>query len=885
MVSPPRIAEPFDRLSSALADRYRIERELGAGGMATVYLAHDLRHERRVAIKVLKPELAAVLGAERFVVEIKTTASLQHPHILPLFDSGEADGFLYYVMPYIEGVTIRERLNRETQLGVDEAVRIAREIADALDYAHRRGVIHRDIKPENVLLHDGRAMVMDFGIALAVSAAAGGRMTETGLSLGTPHYMSPEQATAEKDITPKSDVYSLGAVLYEMLTGNPPHMGASAQQIIMKIITEPAEPVTKYRKSVPPHVAAVIAQALEKLPADRFESAKAFHDALANPAFTSTVAAKARTTDGDRRRGVSYTAAGALTVVAAASFAAAAWLYTRPAAPPAPHARFTLELPDSQAIVALIGHRTLAISPDGSEILYAGVRRGAFVLYKRRLDQLAVTEVPEGQSPSSMSYSPDGRMLAIASDTRRLVTLRANGGAANRVADDVARPSWSDRDVIVFARGNALWQINPGGDGLTRLTTADSSGSQTWPFVLPGGGAVLFSYASRTAGIGIGGSVRVLRLSDGRITDLGLKGANPRYISTGHILLAQEDGAVMAAPFDLKTLTVTGKPIPVLEGVLVRPNGAAMYDVSRNGVLVYVEGDALLQPVSVDRTGHQQPLGFDAATYRFPRLSPNGDRVAVERWDNGRPDIWILTRGTGQAFRLTRDGRSTAPNWSPDGTRVGWIYSDTAGRSVIRWQNADGSGVPQAISTRGQLPFSFQFTSDGKAFIGVLGAPFRHDILLVPFDSSAQTNRLAASPADELEPSMSADGAWMAFVSNETGRNEVFVTRIGDPSTRLQLTTEGATEPAWLDGKTVAVRSQGNFVAISLTFTPRIEVSRRETMFMDVYHRGTPDRAFDVDRKTGSILALGRTSTRDRLIVVTGWLDELRQRLAQASRR
>src|SRR3954453_20885581 len=266
----------LDGLRTALTDRYRLERELGAGGMATVYLAHDLKHERKVAIKVLKPELAAVLGAGRFVVEIKTTASLQHPHILPLFDSGTADGALYYVMPYIEGETVRNKLNRETQFGVDEAIRIAREVADALDYAHRHGVIHRDIKPENILLHDGRAMVMDFGIALAVSAAAGGRMTETGLSLGTPHYMAPEQATAEKEITGRSDIYSLGCVLYEMLTGEPPHTGASAQQIIMKIIAEAVQPVTKLRKSVPPHVAAAVAKSLEKLPADRFETAKAF---------------------------------------------------------------------------------------------------------------------------------------------------------------------------------------------------------------------------------------------------------------------------------------------------------------------------------------------------------------------------------------------------------------------------------------------------------------------------------------------------------------------------------------------------------------------------------------------------------------------------------
>src|SRR6188508_2928758 len=268
------------RLQSALADRYRIERELGSGGMATVYLAADLRHDRKVAIKVLKPELAAVLGAERFIVEIKTTASLQHPHILPLFDSGSANGILFYVMPYIEGITIREKLNRETQCGVDEAIRIAREIADALDYAHRHGVIHRDIKPENILLHDGRAMVMDFGIAIALSAAAGGRMTETGLSLGTPHYMSPEQATAEKEISARSDIYSLASVLYEMLTGNPPHTGASAQQIIMKIITEPAQPVTSLRRSVPANVAAAIDKALEKLPADRFATANEFAAAL-----------------------------------------------------------------------------------------------------------------------------------------------------------------------------------------------------------------------------------------------------------------------------------------------------------------------------------------------------------------------------------------------------------------------------------------------------------------------------------------------------------------------------------------------------------------------------------------------------------------------------
>ena len=233
------MTDPGSHLSTALADRYRIERELGAGGMATVYLAQDLKHDRKVAIKVLRPELAAVIGAERFLREIKTIATLQHPHILGLIDSGEVDGTAYYVMPFVEGESLRDRLTREKQLPIGDAVRLATEVAAALDYAHRHGVIHRDIKPENILLHDGSALVADFGIALAVSSAGGGsRMTETGMSLGTPHYMSPEQAMGEREITARSDIYALGCVLYEMLTAEPPFEGATAQAIVARVLTE-----------------------------------------------------------------------------------------------------------------------------------------------------------------------------------------------------------------------------------------------------------------------------------------------------------------------------------------------------------------------------------------------------------------------------------------------------------------------------------------------------------------------------------------------------------------------------------------------------------------------------------------------------------------------
>ena len=279
------MSDPITRLNAALEGRYRIESELGQGGMATVYLADDLKHERKVALKVLKPELAAVVGAERFLAEIKTTANLQHPHILPLFDSGEADTFLFYVMPYVEGETLRDRLGREKQLPVDEAVRIASDVAEALHAAHEQGVIHRDIKPANILLSKGRPLVADFGIALAVSAAGGGRLTETGLSMGTPFYMSPEQASADREASAASDVYSLGCVLYEMLVGEPPYVGSSAQAVLAKILMADAPAPTAARTSIPANVDAAIRRALEKLPADRFTGAQEFAKALVDPGF------------------------------------------------------------------------------------------------------------------------------------------------------------------------------------------------------------------------------------------------------------------------------------------------------------------------------------------------------------------------------------------------------------------------------------------------------------------------------------------------------------------------------------------------------------------------------------------------------------------------
>jgi len=317
-------------LQEALGADYTLERELGRGGMATVYLAHDLKHDRRVAIKVLHAELSAVLGGDRFLQEIRITANLQHPHILGLIDSGvfgdnagEVHGRAYYIMPYLDGESLRQRLDREEQLSVPDAVRIASEIASALDYAHRHGVIHRDIKPENILLHDGNVVVADFGIALAVSAAGDSRLTQPGFSLGTPQYMSPEQAMGGQTITARSDIYSLGAVTYELLAGEPPFTGPNSQAIIAKVITSDPRPLTASRKSVPPNVEAAVRTALERAPADRFATAAEFASALADHDFGAGKTFGVRR--GFLRRHAVALAATVLVVLAGAAF----WIVRR----------------------------------------------------------------------------------------------------------------------------------------------------------------------------------------------------------------------------------------------------------------------------------------------------------------------------------------------------------------------------------------------------------------------------------------------------------------------------------------------------------------------------------------------------------------------------
>jgi len=891
------LTDPLVRLTAALADRYRIERELGQGGMATVYLAEDLKHKRKVALKVLKPELAAVLGAERFVQEITTTAALQHPHILPLFDSGTADGFLYYVMPFIDGETLRSKLDRETQLGIEEAVTITVNVADALDYAHRHGVVHRDIKPENILLHEGRPMVADFGIALAVSAAAGGRMTETGLSLGTPHYMSPEQATAEREITARSDVYSLGSVLYEMLTGNPPHTGASAQQIIMKIVTEEAAPVTKLRKSVPPNVAAAVAQAIEKLPADRFESARAFADALGNSAFTSTAGLPMGSAAGVA--GVPRRTLTGMVAIAAVLLVAALWGWLRPA----PH------LETSRQRVVLWQHAAgeflspsidrfatqATIAPDGSSIVFTDSVDGSYRLMQKLRGQRDPTPMSGTEGGLSPFFSPDGKWIGYVTFDGKLKKVPAGGGGSLVLSDstNVIYPTaaWLDDGTIIFegVRGELLRV--PAIGGKSTVVMADSSNLRlTLPVVAPIAGSRGVLFTGCPGNCSNGSSVYVFDFAADSARLLVADAAGAWHSPTGHLLYTDRAGGLFAAGFDAKRLVLTTGAVPVLEGVTpatftLSPSGDVLYSVERGAKaqssLVWVARDGSTAPLDATWTGD----------FAYPALSPDGKALAVSIRD-GTTQLWVW-RADGTRQQMTRDGTvSWRPSWTPDGRAV--YYVSNAGNAAIGSSmdeldvyrmSVDGSAPPERVvhhafglweaevSRDGQW---LLFRSDEVGGIGhIYGRRLTGDTALVPLlVKETQSNQAALSP----------DGRWLAYTSITEGGREVYVAPFPSMATSRLISRGGGSEPRWAhSGRELFYKSGDQLMVVPVVPGPTLTLGVPRALFtVSGYASARNRQQYDVapdDRRFLMIKEPERTA--GEVVYVENWFPELKAKVTK----
>jgi len=898
------------RLASALVDRYRIQRELGAGGMATVYLAEDLKHNRQVAIKVLRPELAAVVGAERFFSEIETTAQLQHPNILPLFDSGEADGLLFYAMPYVEGETLADRLARERQLPVDVALDVTRKLAAALDYAHQRGVVHRDIKPANVLLSSGEPLIADFGIALAVTQAGDGRITETGLSLGTPHYMSPEQASGDRSLDPRSDVYALACVLYEMLIGEPPFAGPSPQAVLARILTTSPTRVTQARPTVPRHVDAVVARALEKLPADRFATMGDFRRALDDPSFRHTTgthevaaAPVATAPHASSRRWVVPALSGACLVLAAVS--ALAWI--RPG-PVQPVHRFRIALD-----VVDVDGRDFAISPDGGRIVYIGE---GMQLFQRPLSSLEGQAIPGAQPARGGFFSPDGASVGFdlgtgASDRMHTVSLAGGspipvGTPGRGVSPDGA---WTEDGYIYYLE-------DVSGEA-PRLVRAPARGGDAEPvqtnatvfFMAPLPGVTDRLLVTFVDSLADGVSTGILHVETGVVRRIpGLEGAGSALFAGGYLFwYSAQGGSLVAAGFSPAKGELTTPPVTLTEGL----SAPRSHYVSDAGILVYwsgvfggvVGGEA---PGWVDRSGGTEVidarLSEDVGDFDDVRLSPDGRYLAVDVQSgaDGAPDeahrirIYDLQQGT--SYQLSFEGRfNTKPRWMPDG-RVAYL-SDQSGRSGVWAQPYDRSGVETLL-----------FESDG-GIVGldvspVAGAPLLvtlevpnaagatdAGLFLVDPDSGSDPRPFVDTRFVEAGGAISPDGRWAAYTSYESGRSEVYVRAFPGGGRPYPISVGGAVAPAWgAEGDELVYVTPEGITVAALDVADGVFVRSRDLITDDTdafeWIRGF-EAGFDVatDGRLVTIFErraqLGGGSQRPMPVVVTNVFEDLRRRLEQ----
>ena len=779
------MADPNTHLSTALADRYHIERELGAGGMATVYLAHDLKHDRKVAIKVLRPELAAVIGGERFLAEIKTTAHLQHPHILSLFDSGEINGTVFYVMPYVSGESLRDRLAREKQLPIADAISITREVADALQSAHDQQVIHRDIKPENILLQGGHALVADFGIALAASRTGGTRMTETGMSLGTPQYMSPEQAMGERELDARTDLYALGCVAYEMLTGEPPFTGPTAQAIVAKVMTEPAPDIRRKRPTVPDHVDNAIRMAMQKLPADRFRNAAEFAAALAT---APPVAARGRSIPLQRRRPALGTMLLAAAAISAASFFAGVRM-------PVTHRDAPATLGRARHVTWEPGLEiTPALSPDGKSVAYAAGPMSNMHIVVRPVSEGRIIQLTSDTSDaeSAPRWSPDGTRVLFLS-RNGVFSAPAGGGPAKPEVPAVAgtrvlSAAWApDGKRLLFTRGDSIFvrEQDASVRGIAHLaepTMCQWSPQET--FIACATGTMLYATAGQAFGNISPGRIMLVRVRDGAVTtatDTLTLNTSPAWSSDGRWLyfISDRDG-----PRDIYGTALTtdgradGKPVrlsaglgahsisvsagtlayslytrrstiwsiatpahpPMLTTTATRLTNSNEYievfTVSHDGKWLYYDSDLTgnsdIFRISV-AGGEPQQLTNDPADDFAPAGSPDGTEFSFHSWRSGSRDVYVQRLDGSGVTAITKSPRQEALGvWSPDGRTISLTEFTAHGGIWLVHRNTDGSwAAPILRRSQGSLT---SFSPDGRQ-LAFLSSLLGSSLYIMPTDS------------------------------------------------------------------------------------------------------------------------------------------------------
>jgi serine/threonine-protein kinase len=890
--------DDFTRIKEGLADRYAIEREIGAGGMATIYLARDLRHDRMVAIKILNREIAAELGAERFLAEIKVTANLRHPNLLPLYDSGEVEGRLFYVMPYIEGESLRARLNRERQLPVEDTVRIAVGVLNALEYAHQHGVIHRDLKPENILLENGEPLVADFGISLAVKQATGERMTGMGVTLGTPKYMSPEQAVADPVIDLRTDIFSFGAIVYEMLTGDPPYEGRNPQAVYARMLIEKPRAIRSIRAAVPEYIEVAVMRAMEQLPADRFSSARQFADALLgrvqSDLFAATVAqasaARAQKPVTWRTRFRDPFIIG-LAAVAIGSTIAATMTHGRSNTNGARVVRFILHTADSARAVDNPPWPA-TISDDGSVVIYSVAKPDGNLLYYLPTDQLRGRPIPGTNNATQPLFSPDGQWVAFETDEPpRLRKVRLDGSVPITVANTGGGngADWTINDEIVLGAGmgtHGLSRVSAnGGNPVEFARPKDTTAFYYWPVSFPDGKLVAFTIYN--------GSLRTAQLATvpvagGDVIPLGIKGIRPLAILDGMLAYVQEDGAVMAVHLDRSGRKTDGDPAPVMPPVHVAPgtNGNSGVFISHGGSVISQRLERGTELAWAVGAAPPTPLSSTVRNVATPRLSPDGQRIALVTTDQGSRSISIYDIRSGALTRVVTGGGLASPSWTPDGRRIIYVGPTRTDKPAVWAISVSAGATPEKLFDAPAVTSGAVISPDGRSVL-IVGLGNNFDIFRVSLDSARVPTPYLNGPTPETDPRFSPNGRWIAWVSSapsDAATSEVWAGAYPKADARIQISVGDGSEPLWSrDGKSIRYRSGSAIIEAKLAFTPTLSVVSRDTVVANsplesasvTETVGPTDLAAD-----GRILGLLPATSDFQLVVVPNWLPELKRRLA-----
>jgi len=881
-------------LSGKRLGPYEILSAIGAGGMGEVYRARDTRLERIVAVKILPDHLSdrAELR-ERFEREARTVASLNHPHICTLHDIGHQDGTDFLVMEYLEGETLAERL-KKGPLPLEQVLQHAIEISDALDKAHRKGITHRDLKPGNIMLTKSGTKLLDFGLAklrgpqaavanLSALPTEGSNLTAQGTIVGTLQYMAPEQLEG-KAADARTDIFAFGAVVYEMATGKKAFDGKSQASVMAKIMESDPVPMWSLQPMTPPALDRVVKKCLRKGPEERWQNAHDITDELKWIAEGSSQAGLSMAGITPARRDWPKMLLWPAAVLAACAVVGLTVWHFRPV-PPRPVTRFTITLPSGQRLAGL-DEPAVAISRDGARLAYiAAQANGVPQLYVRPMDSPEAKPIPGTEGAANPFFSPDSQWVGFFA-LSKLKRVSVSGGAAVILADAPSPQgaSWGSQGMIAFGSEPAavLLQVSDAGgtpQALTRLQKGETD--HDWPEFLPGDKTILFAASGNDRA---NAQVAIQSLGTGTRRNLIQGATHPHYAPSGQLVYAQ-GGNLMAMPFDLQRLAVTGAAVPVVEGVLQSTSsGAAQYSFSATGSLVYVAGAVQateqLRPVWVSRNGTEQPLPTPVQEYQFPRLSPDGRRLALTISDQ----IWMYDLSRETLSRFTFEGdENNAPLWTPDGKRIAFLSGKEGTSSNIFWALADGSGGLERLTTSEYRQGPTSWSPDGQLLAFVEVNPNKRFDIWVLRMSDRKSQPFIQTRFNAAAPQFSPDGHWLAYISDESGRYEVYVQPYPGPGGKWQISTEGGTEPMWNpNGRELFYRSGDKMMAVDIATQPGFVAGRPRKLFEGRYKPMVPTPDYDVSPDGQRILMIkenDQESAPTQINVVLNWFEELKQKV------